>query len=78
MDNDLMKNKDILHELKKIIIDGKNQVAQAINVGLTTTYWNIGKRINQEILNNKRAGYGKEIITSVSQEIGRASCRERV
>ncbi|MBI9031867.1 DUF1016 family protein [bacterium] len=67
MDRDLLVNKDLLHELKKIISDGKNQVAQAINVGLTATYWNIGKRINQEILNNKRAGYGKEIITSVSQ-----------
>ena len=67
MDRDLLVNKDLLHELKKIISDGKTQVVQAINVGLTATYWNIGKRINQEILNNKRAGYGKEIITSVSQ-----------
>ncbi len=69
MDNDLMKNKDILHELKKIIIDGKNQVAQAINVGLTATYWNIGKRINQEILNSKRAGYGKQIIPVLSKQL---------
>jgi len=69
MDRDLLVNKDLLHELKKIISDGKNQVAQAINVGLTATYWNIGKRINQEILKNKRAGYGKQIIPVLSEQL---------
>ena len=69
MDRDLLVNKDLLHELKKIISDGKTQVAQAMNVGLTATYWNIGKRINQEILNSKRAGYGKQIIPVLSKQL---------
>ena len=69
MDKDLMVNNELLHELKQIISEGKNQVAQAINVGLTATYWNIGKRINQEILDNKRADYGKQIIPLLSKKL---------
>jgi predicted nuclease of restriction endonuclease-like (RecB) superfamily len=32
-------------------------------------YWNIGKRINDEILNNKRADYGKQIISTLGQQL---------
>lgn len=32
-------------------------------------YWNIGELINDEILQNKRAEYGKEIVATVSQQL---------
>lgn len=32
-------------EIKAIIQEGREQVAQAVNAGLTATYWHIGKRI---------------------------------
>jgi len=32
-------------------------------------YWHIGKRINSDILNNKRAEYGKQIIATLSQQL---------
>lgn len=56
-------------EIKKIIEQGKQQVAQAVNVSLTATYWHIGKRINDDILENKRADYGKEILQSLSAKL---------
>jgi len=62
-------NKNLFPEIRKIIEEGKQQVAQAINVGLTATYWHIGKRINDEVLNNKRAGYGKQIVQSLSAKL---------
>ena len=62
-------NKNLFPEIRKIIEEGKQQVAQAINVGLTATYWHIGKRINNEVLNNKRAGYGKQIVQSLSAKL---------
>ena len=36
---------------------------------MTMMYWNIGKLINDEILQNKRAEYGKEIVATVSQQL---------
>jgi len=62
-------NKNLFSEIKKVIEQGKQQVAQAVNIGLTATYWNIGKKINEEILDNKRADYGKQVINSLSTQL---------
>jgi len=32
-------------------------------------YWHIGKLINDEILQNKRAEYGKEIVVTLSRQL---------
>jgi len=62
-------NNTLFPEIKIIIEEGKQQVAQAVNVGLTATYWHIGKRINDEVLNNKRADYGKQIVASLGRQL---------
>ena len=36
---------------------------------MTLTYWNIGKRINSEALDNQRAEYGKQIVVSVARQL---------
>ena len=43
--------------------------ATAVNAALTTLYWRIGGRINQEILKGKRADYGAEIVTTLSRQL---------
>jgi len=40
-----------------------------VNTGLTILYWQIGNRIRQDILKEKRAEYGKEIVATLSQEL---------
>lgn len=45
------------------------QTAQAVNAGLVTLYWQIGKRIRQEILKNKRAEYGEKILQTLSAKL---------
>ena len=52
-----------------MIEDARSAVAQTVNAGLTMLYWNIGKRINDEILKNKRAGYGKQIVATLSRQL---------
>jgi predicted nuclease of restriction endonuclease-like (RecB) superfamily len=56
-------------DIKEIIEQGKQQVAQAVNVGVTATYWNVGKRINEDVLDFKRAEYGKQILQTVSAKL---------
>lgn len=36
---------------------------------MTQLYWNIGKRIKDDILHNTRAVYGKEIIATLSAQL---------
>jgi len=70
MDNELSNtDKQLLDDVRNIIIDGKHEVAKAVNTGLTATYWNIGTRINEEILHHKRADYGKQVISNLSTNL---------
>lgn len=62
-------NNILFEQIKNLIEQTKNNVAVAVNSSLTMMYWNIGKLINDEILQNKRAEYGKEIVATVSQQL---------
>ncbi len=52
-----------------MIKEALTAVSQTINVGLTLMYWNIGKRIRQDIIENKRAEYGASIVSAVSAQL---------
>ena len=64
-----MTNNSLFEQIKNLIEQTKNNVAISVNSSLTIMYWNIGKLINNEILQNKRAEYGKEIVATVSQQL---------
>ena len=36
---------------------------------MTILYWNIGNRIKQEVLQDERAEYGKEVIANLSKQL---------
>ncbi|HHT9113985.1 MAG: DUF1016 domain-containing protein [Planctomycetes bacterium] len=59
----------LLQDIRRMIEKTRSVVAATVNVGLTMLYWQIGKRINAEILKGKRAKYGEEIIATLSQEL---------
>lgn len=65
----LMKNENLVEELKNLIVSTKEQVAVSVNASLTLMYWHIGFKINEDILKNSRAKYGNEIVYSVSREL---------
>lgn len=60
---------DTLHDLISIIDDTKNQVAIQANSSVTVMFWQIGKRILSDILQNDRAEYGKHIVVTLSREL---------
>jgi predicted nuclease of restriction endonuclease-like (RecB) superfamily len=71
---DIVKEKSLaatplLGDIRQMIDEARRVVAIAVNSELTLLYWNIGKRINEEILKGKRAEYGKQIISSLSQHL---------
>ena len=67
--SELIENKNLVVELKSLIASTKEQVAISVNSSLTLMYWQIGFKINEDILKNSRAEYGKEIIATVSQQL---------
>jgi len=67
-----MQNKlstSIVQDLAQIIEQGKQQVARQVNCTLTMVYWQVGNRIHKEILENKRAEYGKQVVQILSKEL---------
>ena len=59
----------ILSELKNLIEQSKQDLAVTVNATMSKMYWSIGKRINQEVLQEKRAEYGKQIIVLLSRQL---------
>jgi hypothetical protein len=45
----------LLADLRNMIADAREQVARTVNAGLSLLYWQIGRRIRQEVLFEKRA-----------------------
>ena len=59
----------LLLEVKQLIEQGKQQIAVSVNTTMSVLYWQIGKKINDDILQNQRAEYGKQIIPTLSQHL---------
>lgn len=59
----------LLADVRELIVQAREGVAVAVNSGLTMLYWQVGNRIHQETLGNKRARYGQEIVATLSKEL---------
>lgn len=66
---DKSNNIDLVKEISLYIEESKQQLAITVNATLSLLYWQIGKRINEEILQNQRAEYGKEIVSALSEQL---------
>ena len=59
----------LLIELSQLIEQSQQQVVAQANSTLTLLFWHIGSRINQNILQNKRADYAKSIVSTLSTQL---------
>ena len=58
---------DLIGDIRRLIETARHTVAVTVNAGLTILYWQVGNRIRQDILKEKRADYGKKIVATLSQ-----------
>ena len=67
---DIIKPTDaLLAELRGMIVEARCHVAQAANAALTMLFWRIGQRIHRDILREKRAVYGKQIVAALGRHL---------
>lgn len=62
-------NGALLSDIRLLIEQAKEKTTAQINNTMTVMYWNIGKRINQDVLDNQRAEYGKQIVATLSTNL---------
>ncbi len=53
---------ELYREISDLIDNAKIEIAGHINSTQISLYWNIGTRINIDILENKRAKYGNKLL----------------
>lgn len=63
------QEKQLFEQIKTYIEQSKNQVATVINQTLIITYWHIGQLINEQILQQERAEYGKATLKQLSEQL---------
>src|ERR1019366_5578604 len=59
----------LLADLRGLIQQAREGVARAVDSGLTALYWHVGRRIRQDILKEKRAEYGAQIVAAVGRQL---------
>jgi predicted nuclease of restriction endonuclease-like (RecB) superfamily len=66
---DKVVEQELFHEIRQLIDAAKQRAAVAINAEITLLYWQVGKRIQSEVLQGQRAEYGKQIFDFLSQQL---------
>jgi predicted nuclease of restriction endonuclease-like (RecB) superfamily len=59
----------LLTDVRGLILQAREGVASAVNASLTLLYWQVGHRIRKNILREKRAEYGAEILRTLSAKL---------
>jgi predicted nuclease of restriction endonuclease-like (RecB) superfamily len=64
-------SKGLLTDVRGLILSARQSVAQTVNSTLTLLYWEVGRRIQQDVLRSKRAGYGEQIVAALGRQLER-------
>lgn len=63
------ENLSLISEIRELIEKSRRDLASKANTALTFLYWQVGKRINEEVLKGERAEYGKQIVVSLIRQL---------
>jgi hypothetical protein len=69
MSKELVRDQSLFGEIKALIEQGRREVAVTVNATMTMLYWQIGKRINVEILRERRAEYGQQVVAMLASRL---------
>lgn len=59
----------MFNEISNLIEQGHSMALAQVNSAMTLLFWQVGKRINDFILEHKRAEYGKQIVVTLSRQL---------
>ncbi|UAA37733.1 DUF1016 family protein [Paraneptunicella aestuarii] len=70
MSQDLPFNNPLLiNDVTRLVRQAKQRAAVAVNNEITLLYWQVGNRIQQEVLGGNRADYGKQVYATLSKSL---------
>lgn len=63
------RGRQLARDIGRLITDARRSVARTANAALTLLYWKIGARIRQDVLKERRAKYGDEVVLALGREL---------
>ena len=69
MGNEVLNVFPIVDDIQILIDQSRQNALALVNAEATLLYWRVGKRINDEVLQNSRAEYGKQVVVAVSKRL---------
>ena len=73
MSKEISKNNEqgLLNKLSELVEYSQSKIASQANSTLTLLFWQIDKHINDFVLDNKGAEYGRQIMSTVSTHLSK-------
>lgn len=59
----------LVADLTQLIDAARTRTAVAVNAEITLLYWQVGERINKDVLKGQRADYGKQVMAELAIEL---------
>ncbi len=59
----------LLADVRNLILQARASFARTVNAGLVALYWEVGRRIRRDILRERRAEYGEQILQTLSAKL---------
>ena len=59
----------LFDDVKSLIASARARAAASVNAELTLLYWQVGRRIRDDVLGGERAGYGQELIGALARKL---------
>lgn len=66
---DIKAEEQLFSDVCSIIEGTRNRIATYLNTEVCMTNWYVGKRIKEDVLNNQRAEYGKQILKNLASRL---------
>ncbi|MBU6489628.1 MAG: DUF1016 domain-containing protein, partial [Burkholderiales bacterium] len=59
----------LLTDVRRMIDTARRRAAAAVNAEITLLYWQVGRRIQNDVLRGERAGYGQRILPALARHL---------
>ncbi len=69
INTDAIDSKRLLDDISCLVENSRRRVAQSVNSELVMLYWQIGKRISEDLPAENRAEYGAKVVELVSERL---------
>ncbi|TNF43657.1 MAG: DUF1016 domain-containing protein [Cytophagales bacterium] len=68
-DDEKLEFQSLYLEVSFLIEQSRQKVSRVANSEITLLFWQVGKRISEEILQKERAEYGKRVVAKISERL---------